>query len=117
MPEKVAFGFDISGRHCNAKTESFAVKVAELLSGFIAGRAKAGMSEGRLRRLRSSAWEIGHVVCRRGFLDGFSPEIFADPDAIIHIQRTRAHFDLTDSFRRTCAMLAEHVEAETAGKL
>ena len=116
MAGNVASGFDISGWQCDRKTKAFAVKAADFLSEFVDHHRRAGMSETGLRRLRSSAWEVGYVVSRRGFFDRFTPDIFSDPEAIIDIQRRRAHFDLTESFRKTCRMLAGYVEELTARK-
>lgn len=116
MAGNVASGFDISGWQCDRKTKTFAVKVAEFLSEFVEHHRRAGMSVTGLRRLRSSAWEVGYVVARRGFFDRFTPDIFSDPNAIIDLQRRRAHFDLTESFKKTCRMLAGHVEELTARK-
>ena len=109
MPADAAFGFDISGWHCNRKTRTFATKAARFLSKFVDHCGRSGMSDGRLRRIRGSAWEIGYVISRRGFYDKFTPAILADPKAIVDLQRRRAHFTLTESFKKTWKMVAEYV--------
>jgi hypothetical protein len=100
--------FDTSGWHCNAKTKAFAEKAGRFLSDFMAHLRKTISSDARLRRLASGAWEAGYLVCRRGFYGEFSPELFADPEAILDLHRANSCDPPSAALEEASDLLADY---------
>ncbi len=65
------------------ESHAFARQLGQFLLDFMDGVARSGLSERTVKRHGRNSWLIGRFVCRYGYYETFSPDIFLSSPAYI----------------------------------
>ena len=100
--------------HWDKKSHEFAKQTGKFLFRFIDNLEKIGLSERTVRKHTDKCWNIGILVCRYGYHDKFSPEIFVSEEVSHLYEFKRKHSDsryAVDSYKATWRKIAKYVKS------